>query len=86
MDSRILQICDAALEVAEKSAKQQQDVICALVELAHLVQVSDNNTKRDNKELSENKELARRYIKLLRDGHKLPINKIIGILEMLSHE
>lgn len=37
MNPKVLEILDHALTVAEKSAKPQQDTICALVELVHFL-------------------------------------------------
>ena len=46
INPKVLEILDRALQVAEKSDKPQQDVICDLVELVHLIVEQKTSTLR----------------------------------------
>lgn len=78
MNNKVLEICEHALEIAENSMPAQKETIKALVEL-----VSKYNEKIEIHE-GGIKELAQNYIVLLKQGHKLPVHKIIHILEAIA--
>lgn len=71
---KIQQICDEALQVAEKSGKAQKETICALVSTINMMIEHNKNTK----------EKALNYVDILRDGHNLPKHKLIAILTELA--
>jgi hypothetical protein len=78
MNSKVLAILDNALEVADKSDKPQKETICALVQLVNMY---DEEGGLCDTEL---KELALNYARILKDGHNLPKNKLIKILELFG--
>ena len=71
---KLQELCDDALQVAEKSGKAQNKTICALVSTINMMIEHNKNTK----------EKALNYVDILRDGHNLPKHKIIGILIELA--
>jgi hypothetical protein len=78
MKSKVLAILDNALEVADKSDKPQKETICALVQLVNMYEEVGGLCD------TELKELALNYARILKDGHNLPKNKLIKILELFG--
>lgn len=78
MNSKVLAILDNALEVADKSDKPQKETICALVQLVNMYDEVGGLCDDDIKQLALN------YARILRDGHNLPKNKLIKILELFG--
>lgn len=78
MNNKVLEICEHALEIAENSLPAQKETIQALVDV-----ICKYNEKIEIHEEGV-KALAQNYIDLLKQGHKLPVHKMIHILEAIA--